>query len=64
MRRGRCRPELESIPAARWRRWYGRAGGSGMTTLAQYVECYFTIRQTLGFKLRSERRMLVVVVRL
>jgi hypothetical protein len=35
-----------------------------MTTLAQYVEYYLTIRQTLGFKLRSERRMLAVVVRL
>jgi integrase/recombinase XerD len=34
------------------------AEGSGMTTLTQHVEDYLAIRRGLGFKLRTERRML------
>jgi integrase/recombinase XerD len=34
------------------------AGGDGVTALAQHVDDYLAIRHALGFKLRSERRML------
>jgi hypothetical protein len=34
------------------------AEGSGMTALAQHVEDYLAIRQSLGFKLRTEGRLL------
>jgi integrase/recombinase XerD len=34
------------------------AEGSGMTALERHVEDYLAIRRSLGFKLRSERRML------
>jgi integrase/recombinase XerD len=34
------------------------AEGGGMTALAQHVEDYLAVRHALGFKLRTERRML------